>query len=191
LSESITKHYALNFTMRSLFSISLFLLSLFAAVHATPTPGGGGHHEDHACLSDQEANKLLYIWISFFEHIDAILAEATLTPDFQLTSTSVNFLEGLNYDAVTGPNRTAFIEGEQLTQAAAPKEELFTVLDTIHSCNTVWFRWVDNSSPIPFFGFDEFYLKKVGGKWMIYKAFSEFNNAAALYNAGVFPCPSG
>lgn len=30
---------------------------------------------------------------------------------------------------------------------------------------------------------------KEHGQWKIYKAYLEFNNAAVLFNIGLFPCP--
>ncbi|KAI4208760.1 MAG: hypothetical protein LQ351_008192 [Letrouitia transgressa] len=144
------------------------------------------------CLDDEEANKLLRIYISFFEKLDPKKAKKYLTPDFFEVSASLNFLFGKNYDAITYTNRTDFIDQltAQQSQPLPPgtESEKFTVLSTVHDCHTIWFRWRDNTKPVPFFGFDEFYVKK-DRNWQITKAYSEFNNAAALFNNNLFPCP--
>ncbi|KAL9044347.1 MAG: hypothetical protein Q9214_002510 [Letrouitia sp. 1 TL-2023] len=171
-----------------------FILSLLSAplllVTANPT---SEISKRWGCLDDGEARKLLNIYISFFEKLDPKKAEKYLAPDFFEVSASLNFLFGKNYDAVTYANRTDFINqlSAQQSQPLPPgvESEKFTVLSTIHDCHTIWFRWNDNSKPVPYFGFDEFYVKKKDRSWLITKAYSEFNNAAALFNNNLFPCP--
>ncbi|KAG8530276.1 uncharacterized protein KY384_004777 [Bacidia gigantensis] len=148
------------------------------------------------CLNDGEASKFLQIYISFFEKLDPKTAKKYLTPDFFEVSASLNFLLGKLPDAQTYTSRSDFITAQTTQQSSGAPAEKFTVLDTIHGCDTIWFRWVDNSKPVPLYGFDEFYLARSGGHgphgggdWQINKAYSEFNNAAVLYNAGLFPCP--
>jgi hypothetical protein len=94
--SSVVERLSSNNIMGKLVSaISLFLLFLLATVHASPAPGG--HHDDgRGCLSDQEANSLLYKWISLFVKIDPKVADKILTDNFQQISASLNFLEGKN-----------------------------------------------------------------------------------------------
>ncbi|KAL9607955.1 MAG: hypothetical protein Q9167_007178 [Letrouitia subvulpina] len=181
-----------------------FLLSLFSTLFLLVTANPTSEISRRSgCLGDGEANKLLHIYISFFENIDAKKAEKYLTPKFFEVSASLNFLFVsilrnanlvlVQYDAVTYENRTDFINqlSAQQSQPLPPgaESEKFTVLSTVHDCHTVWFRWRDNTKPVPFFGFDEFYVTKKNGNWQITKAYSEFNNAAALFNNNLFPCP--
>lgn len=56
-------------------------------------PDSGRHRNSgHDCISDKEAEALLNQYITLFEHLDVNLAERILTPNFQLTSSSLNFL---------------------------------------------------------------------------------------------------
>ncbi|MCJ1255509.1 hypothetical protein MMC24_003325 [Lignoscripta atroalba] len=170
-------------------SVLFFLLLLLTITHATTTADGRHDREDrHGCLTDQQAQKILYRWISFFEKIDPAIADKTLTDNFQEYTASINFLFGKDFDAVTADGKSAFIEGQ--IAATANSTLKVTVLDTIHTCNIIVFRWQSNDKPIPFVGFDWLYLTFQKGKPLIYKAYSEFNNAAALFNAGLFPCPA-
>lgn len=93
------------------------------------------------------------------------------------------------FDAITSPDKATFIADQ--VNATAAGLETFTVIDTFHVCDRLVFNWKGNSTPIPLTGMDIIYfLKAKSGKFQIIKGVSEFNNAAVLFNAGVFPCPT-
>jgi len=171
--------------MRAFTSIVAFLLLFLATSNASPR----GHDDHHDCVSDDEAAFLLKSWISFFEKIDTKLANKVIADGFTEFSSSLNFIEGLNFDAITYPDKATFIAGQ--VNATAAGSETFTVIDTFHVCDRLVFNWKDNSTPIPLTGMDIIYFQKAkSGKFQIIKGVSEFNNAAVLFNAGVFPCPT-
>ena len=99
----------------------------------------------------------------------------------------------IQYDDATYTNRTDFIDqrlalqSQPLPPGVAPKK--YTVLDTLHDCHTIWFRWRENSKPIPLFGLNELYVINANGTWQFTKSYGEFNNAAVLYDSNQFPCP--
>ena len=82
---------------KSITLLPLLLLSFLHLTCATAIPNDNDDDNDrHSCLTDAQAHTILYKWISFFEKTDPKVAERTLTKDFQLISSSTNFLEGKN-----------------------------------------------------------------------------------------------
>ena len=87
--------------------------------------------------------------------------------------------------------RDNFIQGSKVQQATFTYPKKFTIFDADHTCDKIYFRWRDNTRPVPnssLFGFDEMYLVKKGDGWKVKTDYSEFNNAIVIYNAGLFPC---
>ncbi len=85
-----------------LFFLSFLLLPFTILANPTPNNDCDGDCNGHGCLNDEQANKLLQTWISFFVKIDPAVAERTLAPDFQYYSDSDNFL------AIYGPKAVRY-----------------------------------------------------------------------------------
>ena len=91
----------------------------------------------------------------------------------------------------TSTGRDEFIQSTKAQQASEPPGRKVTILDAAYVCDKIWFRWTDNTPPVPLgslFGFDELILTKKEGGWKIKTDYTEFNNAIVLYDAGLFPC---
>ena len=81
-----------------LMAIPSVLLFALIPSHALPDgssddwDGQDGHFPRHGCLNDHAAAKIVSTFEQFFVHIDAVIADKFLTPDFELFSDSTNVL---------------------------------------------------------------------------------------------------
>ena len=87
--------------------LSILLFALIPS-HALPDgssddwDGQDGHFPRHGCLKDHAAAKIVSVFEQFFVHIDPVLADKFLTPDFEVFSDSTNYLN------ITGDKTVCF-----------------------------------------------------------------------------------
>lgn len=80
--------------------VAILSILLFALIpsHALPDgssddwDGQDGHFPRHGCLNDHAAATIVSTFEQFFVHIDPVVADKFLTPDFELFSDSTNYL---------------------------------------------------------------------------------------------------
>jgi hypothetical protein len=191
----------------------LFVFQLLSLAIATPGYEAGGHHRNgnyhDRCLSDYESQEIIAEYISLFTaSFSSKVAEALLTPDYKYVSQSTNFLIAkdvshcedlsacrLSTDLSKDPNfvtyasRADFIEAQSAAIGTVPAGQKFTVLNTFHSCDKIFFRWSLNAGQFPVVGMDYMELVHYGKHgWKITESFDEFNVGALLIDNGFSVC---
>jgi hypothetical protein len=86
---------------------------------------------------------------------------------------------------LTAPSKDIFLAATYNLTTSSPQPAI-DVLNIYHTCDEITFRWRAEAKPLGPQGIDILIIQK--GSFLIETDYSEFNNAADLVNAGVFPC---
>lgn len=92
------------------FSSILAPVSLLGLASALPSLNRRG--DSSKCIPYETGVEIVEIWASTLTNFDANVAANLLAPTFTDTSASINFLIGINLDAVTFPSPQAYIAGQ-------------------------------------------------------------------------------
>ncbi|KAK3669366.1 hypothetical protein LTR78_010749 [Recurvomyces mirabilis] len=149
-------------------------------------PGGNwGPHENHQCISQQQATDLVNTAITVFNHLPTqdganATAQALLTDDFGEYSDSIKSLQGLN---LTGTGQTAtkqeWIQG--IVYRGPPTTGIQSLYVSPAGCNkVVWYFEFDAVARATYRvrGFNLIGVVQKAGKWQIDELDLEFNSIA-------------
>ena len=148
-----------------------------------PSSSGSSSTTPTPCLTDSYATFLVDIMVSFSVGFDPDYAGQFLADDFTVQSDSINIVIGSAPGALTAPSKQAFLAASYNLTTSAPQPNI-TVLDVMHSCREIAFRWRSESVPVTVQGIDVL----VTEDGLIHADYSEFDNVADLVNAGLWPC---